>query len=229
MLTALEDSVFALGLPDPREGELLDSLSEARAAEHDRAVAFDLAELERAARATALAMQELDKERVGWRLELAGGVVLDYPGDVTADARLRRAGAWVTLARRMPESGLDLIGVARYRHDRAGPRDRNLADVGGRLVWEEDDLSVSGEFLEHLGEEAGDGLPPGYRVALNIEYRVADWGALTATISSDDELDGSGRQRLGTLLGFNLGFGALPLLLGSPTGGPPGGDAPPGG
>ncbi len=166
------------------------------------------------ARDVALAMQQLDKERVGWQVELAGALVLDYPGMITDSGRVGRVGAWVTIAHRAPVTGLDLMAVFRYRHDRRTAPVRNLFDYGGRVVWEGKGLNVSGEFLEHVGTKLA-GVAPGYRLALNLEYRVGPWGSLTATVGNDDAVDGSAGQRLVSSIGFNLGFGSLPLLLGT--------------
>jgi hypothetical protein len=158
----------------------------------------------------ALEMQELDTERVGWILELAGATAFAFPGDRADSGDVERFGGWLTVAYRLPQPSIDLVAVARYeRVERETPA-RNLVGVGARLAWRLEDFALSFEFLERLGDRAADGTRPGYRAAGNLEYRLPRLGYLTATFGSDDE---GGRARFVSIIGVNLGFGTIPLRL----------------
>lgn len=171
--------------------------------------------LDALAREIALEMQELDTERVGWILELAGAAAFAFPGDRADSGDVARLGGWLTLAYRVPQPSLDLVAVARYeRAERTTPA-RDLVGIGARLAWRLEDFTLSFEFLERLGDRAADGTPPGYRAAGNLEYRLPGMGFLTATFGSDDE---GGRPRFVSTIGVNLGFGTIPLRLPHPGG-----------
>jgi hypothetical protein len=166
--------------------------------------------LDALAQGIALEMQELDTERVGWLLELAGAAAFAFPGDRADSGAVERIGGWLTIAYRIPEPSLDLVAVARYeRAQRATPA-RDLIGIGARLAWRLEDFTLSVEFLERLGDRAADGTRPGYRAAGNLEYRLPRLGFLTATFGSDDE---GGQARFISTIGVNLGFGTIPLRL----------------
>lgn len=156
----------------------------------------------------ALEIQRLDTERVGWIIEAAGAMTLDFPGNRTDSGSVGLAGGWLTVMYRMPRPALDLVAVARYQHERATARD--LIGLGGRLAWRIDDLVVSGELLGRFGDGWATGERPGCRLTGNLEYRLPAVGYLTAAIGTDT--DGPGSRLIATF-GIDLGFGTIPLRI----------------
>lgn len=164
--------------------------------------------LDAEARDTALRIQELDTERVGWIIEAAGALTLDFPGNRTDSGSVGLVGGWLTVMYRMPRPALDLVAVARYQRDHAAARD--LLALGGKLAWRIEDLVVSGEWLGRVGDRWPTGERPGYRLTANLEYRLPAVGYLTAAIGMDTDGPGS---RLIAIFGIDLGFGTIPIRI----------------
>jgi hypothetical protein len=183
-------------------------LDEAEGEARRAALESALDSLDTAARDVALGIQQLDTERIGWIVEAAGALTLDFPGDRADSGSVGRSGAWLGVTYRMPRPALDFVTVARYQHEPAAARD--LLALGARLAWRIEDLVVSGEFLGRLRDRWPTGERPGYRLAGNLEYRLPAIGYLTATIGV--ETDGPG-SRLVATLGIDLGFGTIPLRI----------------
>lgn len=210
------------GRPSPeltaREEELRKLQSKANTATLDIDDAQRLSDvldsLDVRARSVALEMQSLDQERVGWIVEAAAAAAFSFPQNRTDSADIRRIGAWFTAGYRLPEPSLDLVGVARYERAYTPVPARNLVGVGLRLAWTSQELTLSFEYLERLGDRTSEGRQPGYRAAGNLEYRVPGVGRLTATLGTDD--DQVGRPKLVSTIGIDLGFGTIPIQLPMP-------------
>jgi hypothetical protein len=166
--------------------------------------------LDAAAREVALEMQRLDTERVGWIVEAAGAVTLEFPGDRSDSGSVGRWGGWLTLLYRLPAPTLDLVAVGRYERDERADPARDLVALGGRLAWRITDLTASVELLQRFGDRAPTGELPGRRITGNLEYHIPGIGYLTAALGSDD--DGTA-SRLVATFGIEFGFGTIPLLL----------------
>ena len=178
-------------------------------------------ELAAEARAIALRIQALDKDRVGLVVSVAAANVVDFPDDRVEDSELARWGLWVTPAYRMLmcgmettedcQSTIDLMGVARLFADRRGLADDTTWDIGGRVLWQPTrQFALSGELIRRGGIDANAGEGSNRSVGV-IEYRLHDDFVLFASFGRDFE-EGPDAPTLVTLLGVNFGFGGKPLI-----------------
>jgi hypothetical protein len=178
-------------------------------------------ELAAEARAIALRMQALDKDRVGLMVSVAAAHVVDFPGERFQDAEAARWGLWVTPAYRMLACGsdagtecqatLDVIAVARLLADRRGAADDSTWDVGGRVLWQPTkEFALSAEIVVRGALEATGGESSTRSVGM-LEYRVRDDLVLFGSFGKDFDGEPAGRT-LVSLLGLNLGFGRKPTI-----------------
>jgi len=158
---------------------------------------------------TALQIQQIDAQRLGFLLTIAAGQVWNYPGDVVETAQTDRRGIWVTPAYRFRVCGDDLscdafvdaIGVVRALHD---PGKTTMWDVGGRFLWQPNkELSISVETLRRHGAAS---TPDSSRTVGMLEYRMTADTSLYATFGQDFA-KAVGNQPLVSLVGVNVGFG----------------------
>jgi hypothetical protein len=178
--------------------------------QHKAAIARTDAQLKE----TALKIQALDTQRVGFLLALAGAMAWDAPGDVTAEAKLSRLGFWFTPGYRIVRCNaegecsrpIDLLTVFRYLDDRRGDGDPTW-EMGGRLVWQAaEKLAISGEWLARTsGDDSQD------RAVGVAEYEINKSAFLYASFGRDFEEKGT-RRNLVSAIGITFGFGKKPIV-----------------
>jgi hypothetical protein len=178
-------------------------------------------ELSAQARAIALRIQELDKDRVGVMVSVAAAHVIDFPGERFQDAEAARWGLWITPAYRMLvcgldaandcEATLDAIAVVRFLADRRGTADDSTWDIGGRVLWQPTKgFALSAELVRRGGLDATGGEGSTRSVGV-LEYRLRDDLVLFGSFGKN--FDGEPRGRtLVSLLGLNVGFGRKPTI-----------------
>lgn len=163
---------------------------------------------------TALKIQALDTQRVGFLLALAGAAAWDAPGDVTADAKLSRLGFWFTPGYRIVRCNatnecsrpVDLLTVFRYLDDRRGHGDPTW-ELGGRLVWQAaENLALSGEWLARTSSDDSQDRTVGV-----VEYAINKSAFLYASFGRDFEDKGTHRN-LVSAIGITFGFGKKPIV-----------------
>jgi hypothetical protein len=178
-------------------------------------------ELTAEARAIALRIQELDKDRVGLVVSVAAAHVTDFPGERFQDAESGRWGVWVTPAYRMLacagdagaacQSTLDVMAVARILADRRGTTDESTWDLGGRILWQPTrEFALSAELVRRGALDANEGEGTARSVGV-LEYRLRDDLVLFGSFGKDFDGEPGGRT-LVSLLGLNLGFGRKPTV-----------------
>jgi hypothetical protein len=74
-----------------------------------------------------------DDERVGFRLQFAGGVAAYDQAEQFTAGKIGRTGVWATAAYRLEHPSVDLIALGRYLRNDEGT-DQRAVDVGGRAV-----------------------------------------------------------------------------------------------
>jgi hypothetical protein len=153
------------------------------------------------------ALQALVQERRGFMLEAAAGAVAVYPQDVFARGTVSRVGAWLTPTYRMRHPQVDVLVVGRLIRDVAAGATRY--DAGGRFVYANRGLSISGEYVSRSG---GSGAQRTHRASGNLEYRWAEGKYLTATFGRNFDAPAGGGRTLIALVGIDLGFGKVPIL-----------------
>lgn len=158
-----------------------------------------------------------DDERVGLRLQLAGGMAALYPDDDFGRGRVANTGIWGTAAYRLEGTPVDLLALGRYL---GGAGNTRAWDVGGRAVVAVQDLSLSAEFIARsaAGDETNvrneaDGLASGNRLVGMLEYRATPDLYVTFSFGQDYRRPGSGGSPVVAILGGNLNFGSKPALL----------------
>lgn len=112
-----------------------------------------------AVRDAAKKVQDINVQRVGFTLDVAGGAVWDFPEQQFDERRMRRWGFWVTPAYRFAspsgKSSVDALAVLRYLQEKH--EDEDVFDVGGRLIWPfNEDLALSAEYLRRRNEGTAD-------------------------------------------------------------------------
>ena len=162
-------------------------------------------------RPIALAMQALDKERVGWRVEVAAAVAATFRGDNFGDGKVTRVGVWVTPSYRPVGDSLDFIAVGRFIRTLEDSADA-LLDLGARIRWQKGKLLLSSEFVHRArigGSINDDGSE---RLVGSLEYRVNDQITLSTTFGKNYDQGSTGHKTLITQFGIDFGFGGPPLL-----------------
>jgi hypothetical protein len=197
LLIALEAVLFTPGL-SAEASAVVESAIAARRAELVAALE-PLAQAEHFARLSALAA-ELDLRRLGFKLDVAGGITGDFPQRDVDQGRLARAGAWLT-------GGYDgtrwtALGVARWMtEDNAGSW-----DAGGRVIY-----AGSRRFaasIEGLGRwyTGSSPLDDTWRATLIVDYKVAANRTLSFSFGRDFAERSTGN--LIAAVQLLLGFGA---------------------
>lgn len=168
--------------------------------------------LKEEARAIALRLQRaLRTERLGWTVEAAAAASLDFPGDVADNGKLSRAALWVTSGYRLAKPRADLLTVVRLtRDERAAPR-QNFLDLGGRLVVDKEDFTLSAEYVFRSITVSGTSRST-YRLTAGADYRLGDDVYVTASLGRGPDEDGPGTSRLIAQVGIDFGLGPLPLI-----------------
>jgi hypothetical protein len=215
------------GAPNPELQGAVDSLSRIQVAfikeaidlESDEEIQALWAEkYEAAATEAGLRMQALDNERVGFLVDVAGALALDFPADVADSGFVSRAGLWVAPSYRPRDGTVEVLALARWVLDRRSGEDLNQFDFGARSIVNVGAFAGSLEFIEHAGDELPSGEPPSYRLAANLEYRVGASTAVSFTFGRDDQPEDGTDAGIIARLTLNLGFGPVPLLrIGSAT------------
>lgn len=160
--------------------------------------------------------ENIDFARYGWKLDVAGGISLLYPGLRFNNGRVEKAGIWLT-GGRASKTGFSFLGLLRYLYhpdkifaDTAGilHQDRlSSLDLGLRLLYDNQArFTLGGEAIYRsvLGHIA---VKPTYRFTINAEYKIKNSQLLTLAIGRD--YDGT-FQRDGSFiaaLNFFAGFG----------------------
>jgi hypothetical protein len=165
-------------------------------------------------KATALKIQALDTQRVGFMLAAAGAASWDVPADVTAEARLGKLGVWLTPGYRIVRCNadgecsqpVDLLAVFRYLDSRRAGEETTW-EIGGRLLWQPAaKLAVSGEWLARTGDDETND-----RVVGVAEYEISSSAYLYASFGRDFEEKGT-RRNLVSAIGITFGFGKKPIV-----------------
>jgi hypothetical protein len=167
---------------------------------------------------TALAIQELDAQRVGPLLAVASAFAWDVPTGQTELTTLAKVGFWATPGYRIVRcsgegaaqecsTAIDLLGVVRYVDNRRAGGGGETWEGGARFIWQaRTKLAVSAEWLGRSGD--GD---PGKRLVGVAEYAVNDSTFLYASFGRDFE-EGGVRRNLVSTIGLTFGLGKRPII-----------------
>lgn len=161
---------------------------------------------------------EDDDERVGFRMQLAGGLAAYYPGNQFTAGKIGRTGLWGTAAYRLERPAVDLIALARYLSNEEGT-EQDALDVGGRAVLLFEPFAASFEWVSRSvsgdagsGPDGRPGFASGSRGVGMLEYRVNDDLFVSFSFGQDYPRAGEDGQPLVAILGGQLNLGARPLI-----------------
>jgi len=161
-------------------------------------LATEAAELEHVTRSA----DGLTVHRRGWKLDLAGGWVSDFPNRVYNDGDLRNWGAWINGG--YEASSRALMGVVRFLDDK---RDAggDCLDVGGRMIFDSTRrFSFSGELTYRNFIDRSDDKPT-FRWVLGSDLAIGRNRTIAFMVGADFDRDSSESLLLALQLG--LGFG----------------------
>ena len=211
MLKAVEQSDIAKSLATEKQFEVL-------VARYDQAQRARVASVNTDLRATALAIQALDTQRIGPLLAVAAALTWDVPSNETSEAALSKVGFWLTPGYRMVRcsgkgasmqcsTSVDLLAVIRYLDNRRPNALDNEWEFGARAIWQANEkLAVSGEWLDRSGD-----FDHGSRVVGVAEYEFLDSMFLYASFGRDFEEPGV-RHNLVSTIGLTIGLGKRPIV-----------------
>jgi hypothetical protein len=155
-------------------------------------------------------IQELDTDRYGARLGIAGAWSWAIKDDALAETTRDRRAIWITPSYR--SRALEIVGVARYLRepDEAPDVDAGAWDIGSRLVWQmHGDLAISGEAVKRLWRS--DSRADTHRLAAVFEAKLGKGSYLFAALGRDYAKKGT-RSTLVSLVGVNIGLGTKPIV-----------------
>ncbi len=140
--------------------------------------------------------------RLGWKLNVAGGMVLDFPKQVFNNSSIIKYGVWVTGGYEFQD--YSLLGVVRYLVDAKNSVENNL-DLGGRLILTcSPKLSFSGEALYRtLINQAKS---TNWKIDFEVDYSMAKNSLVSFTFGRDSQ--GLQTGNLVSALNFMFGFGS---------------------
>ncbi|UCD18314.1 MAG: hypothetical protein JSV44_05225 [Candidatus Zixiibacteriota bacterium] len=140
--------------------------------------------------------------RIGWKLDVAGGIVFDFPDDHFDEGSLSRWGVWLTTG---PEwRHWSALGVFRYLGNDDDSDEAGI-DAGARLIYDNIKrfaISAEGVVRNFPNTDRSDE----WRAALQVDYAIAKNKTVSFTFGRDFEGNKSGN--LLTLLNLVMGFGS---------------------
>ncbi|MFQ5793889.1 MAG: hypothetical protein ACE5JP_02435 [Candidatus Bipolaricaulia bacterium] len=137
--------------------------------------------------------------RIGWKLDVAGGAVYDFPQRVFDNGQLSRWGAWLTGG--YEGRKLSVLAVLRYLSSSIDS-DQSSVDVGGRVIFDDfEQFSLSAEAV-YRGFPGSSTTDDQRRFAILIDYAIAKNTSISVTLGRD--FSGS----LITSVSFLQGFGS---------------------
>lgn len=148
-------------------------------------------------------ISRLRLRRIGWKLDVAGGAVADFPQRVFDDGSFSRWGAWFTGGYEWRK--WSVLGVLRYLGDQ-DDSDESSIDLGGRIVFDNfKRFSLSAETVyRYFPNRCTDDNQ--WRLAFLFDYAIAKNKAISFTFGRDFEGEQSGN--LISLVNILLGFGS---------------------
>lgn len=154
-------------------------------------------------------------ERIGWSLDLAGGLSGEFLNKKFDDSRVHNAGAWLS-GGYTGKTGVSFLGLAKFLHnpDQVVPKDSVTEfanttnwDAGGRLIYSkpQSKFSASVEYISRW--TSADAVGRTWRFVFNADYAI--WENQKLTFSFGRNFDGTITKdgNLVAALSFLTGFG----------------------
>ncbi len=159
--------------------------------------------------------ESIDFKRTGFKVDVAGGVALDFPGQVFNYSKLSTGGMWVTFGYDFRR--IAVMGILRYMHnpdkvyfdknvDLYKLNTLDVADAGCRLQYESSDgkFQFGGEVIYRSVLNIS-GVSPVWRYVINSDYEIKKNTHVTVTLGRD--FDGTFNKSGSLITAINLLFG----------------------
>jgi hypothetical protein len=146
--------------------------------------------------------EDVAARREGFFLEVAAGLVWDFPGASWESRAFRRRGIWATPSYEF--GPWNLVGVLRYL-DEAAAGAEDAVDWGGRAIYSTADYGLSLEFVQRSPIELTDTIKRSHRVVGIAEYRISRASWVIASFGKDRQKPGT-RDTLVAQLGLGFSF-----------------------
>jgi hypothetical protein len=146
--------------------------------------------------------EDVAARREGFFLEVAAGLVWDFPGASWESRAFRRHGIWATPSYQF--GPWNLVGVLRFL-DEATAGAEDAVDWGGRAIYSTADYGLSLEFVQRSPFELTDTVKRSHRLVGIAEYRISRAGWVIASFGKDRQKPGT-RETLVAQLGLGFSF-----------------------
>jgi hypothetical protein len=146
------------------------------------------------------AAADLRVHRIGWKLDVAGGIAYDFPGNIFDDGFLKRWGFWLTPG--YEGNNFGMLGVLRILSN-VKQTDHYSIDIGGRGIYDDTksfSASFEGVYRKYHNDMNTDHQ---WRVALIVDYAISPNKVISLTYGRDFEGTRSGN----VIAALNLLFG----------------------
>jgi hypothetical protein len=164
-----------------------------------------------------LQMQNEQKNR-GVVLEFAAALAGHFPQNDLNNGRITHTGLWLTLSYKPEGTMLEFLGVGRLLWNNGVGGDGNYLDAGARVLYENDPILVSGEFVERtvynttIAQQSSNTtigvitFSSTYRASLLIDYKIDNNTSLEYSFGHNFT-QVTGINNLISQLGIKFGFG----------------------
>lgn len=165
-------------------------------------------------------LEEQNTEVLGFFTEVATGLVLDFPTNDIGFSNLPKYGIWLTPGYKW--ENIELMAFYRLMWDNYTGLSTVNHDIGARLVYSWNKLSISGEFIQRFQESTlsrvvvddityvSSKTIEDHKMNLNLEYRFNSKVILNYSIGQGFSFNNlSGTSGLNVVAGFNYAFGGL--------------------
>jgi hypothetical protein len=168
--------------------------------------------------------QQVNFNRYGWKLDLAGGMSYLFPNQT--NGTLNNAGAWLTGGYDPKNNGFTILGIARYLYnpkqayadpnDILKQNDLSTFDTGLRILYDSRDnkFTFGGELIYRsiLNSSV---VSPSFRYTLSTDYEVGQNQIISFVFGRDFDGTITKSGNLVAALNFILGFGSSKSVLNS--------------
>ena len=196
----LQDERRTPGLKDAERDKIIERM-EKRANELEKELYFEAAS------------EPFSFKRTGWDLNIAGGVVYNFPGNKFENGKLDKWGLWTTLSYEMKK--VNLLAVGRYlsMEEDEDSIKKHCFDIGYRIIFDSfKNYSLSGELLfRKYNKNENETDTSQWRAALLFEFKIGKNQSINVTLGRDFE--GNEKGNFISMVGLTLGVGSKRPIL----------------
>jgi hypothetical protein len=149
----------------------------------------------------------------GFKWDMAGGIVVDFPGRDFDQGKFEKWGIWTTIG--YEKKGITGLVVGRILKNVSEERKPSI-DLGGRFICDTNNkIALSGELLARFNSEDVGSKKTQWRYVANLEYIVGKNQKLNFSMGRD--FKGASTGNLITMINYVLGIGATRPIPAKPS------------